>query len=77
LHRSYGEEIGVRVARKHIGWYLEGRPGAEEARHRLMRCERSAEQFDLLRSYFDKAFDKAHGTVCKTGAADQGGRLAA
>jgi hypothetical protein len=31
----------VRVARKHIGWYLDGRPGAQEARRRLMRCERA------------------------------------
>ena len=23
LHRAYGEETGVRVARKHIGWYLD------------------------------------------------------
>jgi tRNA-dihydrouridine synthase B len=73
LHHSYGEEIGVRVARKHIGWYLEGRPGAEDTRRRLMRCERSAEQFDLLRSYFDKA----QCAESRTGTADQGGRLAA
>ena len=73
LHRSYGEEIGVRVARRHIGWYLEGRPAAEETRRRLMRCERAADQFDLLRSYFKRTEYRAG----KAEAADHGGRRAA
>lgn len=30
LHRQYGPEQGLRIARKHIGWYLEqNRPGAD------------------------------------------------
>ena len=30
LHRQYGPEQGLRIARKHIGWYLERhRPGAD------------------------------------------------
>ncbi len=30
LHRQYGPEQGLRIARKHIGWYLEHhRPGAD------------------------------------------------
>lgn len=52
LHGAYGEAAGVRVARKHIGWYLDGRPKAREVRRRLMRVETAAEQFDLLRAYF-------------------------
>lgn len=54
LHRSYGEETGVRVARKHIGWYLEGRPGTEESRRRLMRAQSAAEQFTLLADCFER-----------------------
>lgn len=73
LHRSYGEALGVRVARKHIGWYLEGRPDSEETRRRLMRCERADEQFELLRSYFGRAECSAG----KIEAADRGGRRAA
>jgi len=30
----YGEEVGVRVARKHIGWYTKGLPGSAEFRNR-------------------------------------------
>ena len=52
LHRSYGEKTGVRVARRHIGWYLDGRPDAAEVRRRLMRVESAEEQFSLLQSYF-------------------------
>lgn len=52
LHRSYGEAIGVRVARKHIGWYLDGRPGADAARRLLMQADSAAEQFGLLHDYF-------------------------
>ena len=53
LHESYGEEHGVRVARKHICWYLEGRNNAEPVRRRLMRARTAAEQFHLLDDYFN------------------------
>jgi tRNA-dihydrouridine synthase B len=48
LHAAYGESIGVRVARKHISWYLEGRPGVGPYRNLLMRCHSAREQFQLL-----------------------------
>jgi tRNA-dihydrouridine synthase B len=57
LRRAYGEATGVRVARKHIGWYLEGRPGAADARHRLVRADTAAEQSRLLDSYFQRLPD--------------------
>ena len=52
LHAAYGEETGVRVARKHIGWYLAGRPGAEQNRRELMRVTRARDQFRLLEACF-------------------------
>jgi tRNA-dihydrouridine synthase B len=52
LHRAYGEETGVRVARKHICWYLDGRTDATETRSALMRAQSAAEQFRLLEDYF-------------------------
>jgi tRNA-dihydrouridine synthase B len=33
----YGVESGVRVARKHLGWYARGFPGAAEFRNRVMK----------------------------------------
>ena len=53
LHESYGEEHGVRVARKHICWYLEGRENAEPVRRKLMRARTADEQFRLLDGYFN------------------------
>ncbi|MBX9712810.1 MAG: tRNA dihydrouridine synthase DusB, partial [Pseudomonadaceae bacterium] len=32
LHTFYGEVMGVRIARKHVGWYLATLPGAREFR---------------------------------------------
>ena len=52
LHMAYGEALGVRVARKHISWYLDGRPGASRFRDRMMHCDSAAEQFELLEACF-------------------------
>jgi len=52
LHRFYGERTGVRVARKHIGWYLKDRPGSEYVLYDLMRVRTSKEQFQLLEKHF-------------------------
>ena len=32
LHEFYGEVMGVRIARKHVGWYLATLPGARDFR---------------------------------------------
>ena len=52
LHLSYGEYQGVRVARKHIGWYLKSQKDSADARKRLMQADSAAEQFAILNSYF-------------------------
>jgi len=52
LHAFYGERQGVRVARKHLCWYLAGRPGGEAPRRRLMRVDTAAQQLALLERHF-------------------------
>ncbi|HEY3859061.1 MAG TPA: tRNA dihydrouridine synthase DusB [Gammaproteobacteria bacterium] len=52
LYSFYGEFSGVRVARKHISWYLKTLPGAAGFRERVMRAETSLEQQALIRGYF-------------------------
>jgi tRNA-dihydrouridine synthase B len=32
--KLYGEEVGAKVARKHVGWYTKGLPGSAEFRNR-------------------------------------------
>ena len=43
--RFYGRDLGVRVARKHLGWYLADAPGL---RRRAVTATDPAEIFDLL-----------------------------
>ena len=52
LHAFYGEVNGVRVARKHIGWYLKSRPNTQHILYDLMRVQTAKEQFQLLEQHF-------------------------
>lgn len=53
LYAFYGEYQGVRIARKHLGWYAKDR--AENAAFRAVvnRAECAMEQMRLTRDYFD------------------------
>ncbi|HAV38137.1 MAG TPA: tRNA dihydrouridine synthase DusB [Massilia sp.] len=48
----YGEYVGVRTARKHIGWYVEDLPGGEEFRQHMNRLESTAEQLAAVDNFF-------------------------
>jgi tRNA-dihydrouridine synthase B len=52
LYAFYGDETGVRVARKHLGWYFRQHPGQEELRNRLVRIETATEQLSTLLEHF-------------------------
>jgi tRNA-dihydrouridine synthase B len=60
LHSAYGELQGVRVARKHISWYLSGRQGSKPYRDQLMRCEHPSDQFELLTACFQSLGRQQH-----------------
>jgi tRNA-dihydrouridine synthase B len=49
----YGEFLGVRTARKHIGWYVRDLPGGEEFRQEMNRLESTAEQLRAVDSFFE------------------------
>ena len=58
LHAFYGELAGVRIARKHLGWYAKDRPessSSQQAAFRTIvnRAETAAEQLRLTCNYFD------------------------
>jgi tRNA-dihydrouridine synthase B len=57
LYLFYGEEQGLRIARKHLGWYAKDRPENEAFRHIVVRATTSAEQRRLTREYFDRLAD--------------------
>jgi tRNA-dihydrouridine synthase B len=50
----YGEYTGVRVARKHLTWYLKNRPNSGPFTSQLVRVEVAAEQQRLVQHYFDQ-----------------------
>ncbi len=53
LHAFYGEDAGVRVARKHIDWYAKGRAHVQSFRSAVMQATDSHSQLDRASDYFD------------------------
>lgn len=53
LHEFYGEPAGVRIARKHLGWYAKDRPENAAFRAVVNLAETAAAQIALTREYFD------------------------
>jgi tRNA-dihydrouridine synthase B len=51
LYALYGEQGGVRVARKHIGWYTRGLAGAFEFRQTMNRLETARQQLAAVEIY--------------------------
>lgn len=53
LHAFYGEVMGVRIARKHLGWYLQMDPANKAFRSRFNQAEAPEEQLELVAQYFN------------------------
>jgi tRNA-dihydrouridine synthase B len=51
LYRFYGAEQGMRIARKHIGWYLAPMPGGREMISEVYRMENQALQFEKVAQF--------------------------
>ncbi|MCH8173043.1 MAG: tRNA dihydrouridine synthase DusB [Proteobacteria bacterium] len=49
----YGNEVGVRVARKHLGWYTKGLPDSAEFRAKTYRMAEPSDVKQALRDYFE------------------------
>ncbi len=54
LYSFYGESSGVRVARKHLSWYCQARPGTASFRYGAVRAETAARQLRLVADFFDQ-----------------------
>ena len=52
LHGFYGETGGVRISRKHIGWYINPLPGGKEFTRMFNTLETTERQRHFLRSFF-------------------------
>ena len=49
----YGDYLGVRTARKHIGWYVRDLEGGEAFRRQMNRIEDCAEQLEAVDAFFE------------------------
>lgn len=52
IYDLYGLEQGVRIARKHLGWYAQYLPGGEELRRAFNQVQTNQEQLDLVATFF-------------------------
>ena len=52
LHAFYGEPMGPRIARKHIGWYLDGIPHMGQYKRSFNRLEEGVDQIAFLDDLF-------------------------
>lgn len=53
IYALYGEPAGVRIARKHIGWYTRGLPGAEAFRRVANAIESAPAQLAAVGRFYD------------------------
>jgi len=54
-YQFYGEQTGVRTARKHIGWYLDGLPGASAFLARMNALDSTRDQWRAVSDWFSAA----------------------
>ena len=63
LHVFYGEVMGVKIARKHVGWYLATLPGARDFRSQFNRLEATEAQHASVREFFRECHNHAEGAA--------------
>jgi tRNA-dihydrouridine synthase B len=52
-YRFYGEAAGVRIARKHLGWYTERLAGGHDFRREVNAVDTAAQQIAAVNRFFD------------------------
>ena len=57
----FGNDAGLRLARKHVGWYSRGLPGSAEFRAAVMRLSSAPQVIELIGSFYDRQI--GHGAV--------------
>ena len=53
LHQFYGDFMGVRIARKHVSWYMQRHDQQKTFRSIFNALESTSEQLETLNMYFD------------------------
>jgi len=55
----YGEQVGVNMARKHIGWYTKGLNGSAEFRNAVNQIPESSRVLDMLARFYAPFLSRA------------------
>ncbi len=55
----YGVAVGMRIARKHLGWYSKGLPGSAEFRAAVNRSETVGEVTAMIRQFFEPLIERS------------------
>jgi tRNA-dihydrouridine synthase B len=63
LHAFYGDVMGVRIARKHVSWYLATLPGAREFRAHFNRLDSTDAQCANVREFFGERHNNGEGVA--------------
>ncbi len=59
LYGFYGEETGLRIARKHISWYTRGLQGSAQFRHAMNQLQTVPTQIEAVNAFFGQC--RQHG----------------
>ena len=54
----YGSDIGVKIARKHVGWYSKGLPGSAEFRAAVNQSVDPAAVHDLIHGFYEPLVER-------------------
>lgn len=58
LYDFYGTYMGVRISRKHVGWYLQAHDESREVRRQFNQLETPEEQITLINNFFNQHLGK-------------------
>lgn len=63
-YRFYGENSGLRIARKHLGWYLDKVPGGSNHKKNIYAANSADAQMTAMKQFFDPPMKD---NTCKEG----------
>lgn len=58
LYAFYGEYLGVRIARKHLSWYIKSQEGGEKLWRTINQLEDPQQQYLNLAAHFEQKLEK-------------------
>jgi len=61
MHKFYGELAGVRIARKHMGWYCQLLPDGQELKSMFNQVDTAARQHEILGQYVNRYAEQETG----------------